>query len=358
MTTTQSTQLTKTEEKKSPAEVIKTKIRSPGMAEEWKKALPAHVPVERFQRIVVTAVATNSDLLRCRPDDLFAEFMKCAQDGLVPDGREATILVYGKDSPEPKYSPMIGGICKKARQSGEILTMDAQVVKEKDQYESWIDEKGPHFKHVKARGDRGEDVLTYAYATTKDGGYYHEEIDEAQMIEIEKCSRARTGPWKGPFRDEMKRKSALRRLGKYRLPSSTDLDQVLRRDDELFDLNTTQHVTSGESAKALAARNDFLPGISPPKTAEQYVAMLKDVPGGRDILFAQLKRYFAAKDGVSHGKLAEAMERANVLLDPGLNELPDDENASPPYTHDDDIRAAVAETDAKEGECTSTQPRK
>jgi recombination protein RecT len=90
---------------------------------------------------------------------------------------------------------------------------------------------------VKARGERGNPFLTYAFAITKDGGFYFEEIDEKQMGEIEKASRAKMGPWKGPFRDEMKRKSAIRRLAKYRLPSSTDLDDIIRRDDEFFDLD-------------------------------------------------------------------------------------------------------------------------
>ena len=42
--------------------------------------------------------------------------------------------------------------------------------------------------------------------------------------------------WDGPFKQEMKRKTALRRLAKYRLPSNTDLDDLVRRDDDMYDL--------------------------------------------------------------------------------------------------------------------------
>jgi recombinational DNA repair protein RecT len=64
---------------------------------------------------------------------------------------------------------------------------------------------------------------------------FFEEIDMKQMDAIEKSSRAgSSGPWKGPFKTEMMRKSTLRRLLKYRVPSSTDLDNVVHADDEMY----------------------------------------------------------------------------------------------------------------------------
>jgi recombination protein RecT len=209
------------------------------MKSEFAKMLPSHVPVDRFIRVLRTQAQLRPDTASADRRILFGEIMKCAQDGLVPDGREAVINTYrSKDGPPtPKYIPMVGGICKKARNSGEISTIDSQVVYENDNYESWTDEKGQHFKHAKARKERGEAILTYAYAITKDGGFYFEEVDEDQMKAIEASSRAKEGPWKGPFKDEMRRKSAIRRLAKYRLPSSADLEQVIERDNDLFDLD-------------------------------------------------------------------------------------------------------------------------
>jgi recombinational DNA repair protein RecT len=40
---------------------------------------------------------------------------------------------------------------------------------------------------------------------------------------------------KGPWRTEMMRKSAIRRLLKYRVPSSTDIDEVIRENDDPLD---------------------------------------------------------------------------------------------------------------------------
>lgn len=221
-------------EEKQIAPIDQVRKSLEAMSADFKSALPAQVTPEKFIRVAITAIRTSKeDLLKCDRHSLFAAIMLCAQDGLLPNGKEAVLQTYGN---QVKYSPMVGGICKLARNSGEIKSIDAQVVYQNDSYEAWTDEQGSHFKHVRSREDRGHPVLTYAYAITTDGGFFFEEVDEKQMADIESMSKAKSGPWKGPFRDEMKRKSAIRRLAKYRLPSSTDLDEVIRRDDDMYDL--------------------------------------------------------------------------------------------------------------------------
>lgn len=222
------------------------------MAPEMAKMLPEHIPVERFMRTVRTAINMNPELSKGNRNVFFQELMKCAQDGLLPDGREAVINSYkGK----AKYIPMVAGLCKKARNSGEIGTIDAEVVYENDEFDSWIDEKGRHFRHKKARKDRGDPVLTYGYVITKDGAVYYDEMDEEQIKAVENCSTSPDAysPWKGPFRDEMKRKTVLRRLLKHRVPTSADLDLALRRDDDLYDLNAPKPPAEPGRANRAAA---------------------------------------------------------------------------------------------------------
>lgn len=212
----------------TPIEEIRGSLTK--MVPQFKMALPSHITPEKFMRVVVTAVQLDNKLLSANRQSLYSAAMAAAQDGLLPDKKEGVITTYGDQA---VWMPMVGGMCKKARNSGEISTIDAVVVYENDEYEAWTDEKGSHFKHVKARGDRGNAQLTYAYAITKDGGFFFEEIDEKQMSEIEKKSKTPT-IWKGPFKDEQRRKSALRRLLKYRTPSSTDIDQMIDRENEQF----------------------------------------------------------------------------------------------------------------------------
>lgn len=199
---------------------------------DFKMALPPQIPPARFVRVAQTAIRQTPALIECDRASLYASLHKCAADGLLPDGREAAIIPFGKTA---TYMPMIQGICKKARNSGDIKTLNAQIVYKNDAYEHWIDEQGEHFKHTPARGERGEPVIVYAFAQTKDGGIFFEELDMVQINAIEKMSRQSNGPWKGPFKTEMMKKSAIRRLLKYRVPSSTDLDDMIRADDDLYE---------------------------------------------------------------------------------------------------------------------------
>ena len=195
----------------------------------FKMSLPPQIPSQRFIRVAQTAIRQNPGLATLDRQSLYAAFHKCAADGLLPDGREAAIVPFGQVA---TYMPMIQGICKKARNSGEIKTINAQIVHKNDSYEHWIDESGEHFKHVPARGDRGEAILVYAFCQTKDDGVFFEEMSMDDIAAIEKMSKQKGGPWAGPFRTEMMRKSAIRRLLKYRVPSSTDVDDIIRENDE------------------------------------------------------------------------------------------------------------------------------
>ncbi len=201
------------------------------MQTDFKMVLPPNISPERFMCVAVTAVQNNPELLNCNRASLYNACIKAAQDGLLPDGREAVLTPF---KGIVQYIPMIQGVLKKVHNSGVLATVDAQVVYANDEYESWLDEKGQHFRHKKAIQNRGEPVLTYAYALTKDGALYFEEVSEEQMEKIEAMAKTDT-IWKGAFRDEMKRKSALHRLSK-RLPMETDIKNVITRDEELYEL--------------------------------------------------------------------------------------------------------------------------
>jgi recombination protein RecT len=125
----------------------------------FKMSLPPQIPSTKFIRVAQTAIRQTPALAGLDRQSLYAAFHKCAADGLLPDGREAAIVPFGQTA---TYMPMIQGICKKARNSGEIKTINAQIVYKNDAYEHWIDESGEHFKHVPTREEKGEAILAYA----------------------------------------------------------------------------------------------------------------------------------------------------------------------------------------------------
>lgn len=220
-----------------------------------RSALPVHIPVERFVRVCLTAVQMSPRLLQCDRKSLFMASLKCAQDGLLPDGRDAALVPFkdGKASKEMgrevwavQYIPMVFGILKKVRNSGELKSITSQVVHENDKffYRLGDDEKIEHEPLLD--GDRGKPRLVYAVAHTNDGGIYREVMTVGEIEKVRQVSRAKdSGPWV-QWWSEMARKTVIRRLSK-RLPMSTDLDDLIRRDDSLYDFEgakeAAQHAT-------------------------------------------------------------------------------------------------------------------
>lgn len=199
--------------------------------------LPPQIKPERFLRVVMTAVQQNPELLAADRSTLFSASMKAATDGLIPDGKEAALVTFGN---KVQYMPMVAGILKKVRNSGELSSITALDIYEKDDFKYWIDSDGEHLTHKPLMfGDKGKLLGTYALAKTKDGAVYIEVMDMSQLDAVKKVSRGKTGPWSGDFAGEMRKKSAIRRLSK-RLPMSTDIEMVIQRDDDLFTPSESQ----------------------------------------------------------------------------------------------------------------------
>ena len=145
------------------------------MSSEFQAALPPQIPVEKFIRTTLTAVQMNPDLLGADRRSLLGAAMKAAQDGLLLDGREAAPVIFRtKDGPKVQYMPMVGGILKKIRNSGELASISAQVAYENNQFEYTLGDE-EHISHKPFLGaDRGRPLAVYAIAKTKDGAIYRE----------------------------------------------------------------------------------------------------------------------------------------------------------------------------------------
>ena len=198
------------------------------MTAEFKAALPPQIPVDKFIRTTLTAVQMNPKLLDGDRRSLLGSCMKAAQDGLMCDGREAALVMF-KD--QVQYMPMVGGILKKLRNSGELASISANVVYDKDhfEYELGDNEQITHKPYL--GGDRGKPIAVYAIVKTKDDAIYREVMSVSEVEKVRAVNRASSsGPWV-QWWDEMARKTVIRRIAK-RLPSSADLEQVLEHDNE------------------------------------------------------------------------------------------------------------------------------
>jgi len=202
------------------------------MQPEFQAALPPQIPVEKFIRTTLTAVQMNPELLGADRRSLLGACMKAAQDGLLLDGREAAPVIFRtKEGPKVQYMPMVGGILKKIRNSGELASISAHVVYSNDQFEYELGDNENIIHKPFLGEDRGKPIAVYAVAKTKDGAIYREVMSVADVDKVRQASRAKdAGPWV-QWWDEMAKKTVIRRMAK-RLPSSADVDQVLANDNE------------------------------------------------------------------------------------------------------------------------------
>lgn len=221
----------------APIDLIRTGLDK--MTPNLALALPRHIPVERFKRTVLTALNLNPDLVSADRRSLFNAAQKAAQDGLLPDGREGALVIFKERDTGKKnvqWMPMVFGIIKKLRQSGEIASITARVVykNEFDQarFRYVIDGGEERLSHEPILvGERGPAVLVYASAKFKDGTIVHEPLtmeDVKKARSVSKTGNKEYGPWT-QWTDEMMRKTAIRRLSKY-LPLSAEDQRTLDHD--------------------------------------------------------------------------------------------------------------------------------
>ncbi|NBC37331.1 rect protein [Novosphingobium sp. FSY-8] len=241
----------------NPVAVIKDSVAK--LAPEFRAALPPHIPVEKFVRVAQTAILTSPDLQNADRGSLFAACTKLAQDGLLPDGREAALVIFNAKqgngwTKKVQAMPMIAGVLKKIRQSGEVASIDCHVVHQNDKftYRPGIDMQ-PVFE-PDWFGNRGEPIGAYAIAVLKSGEIVPPEIMNVEQIErVRNVSRAKdSGPWKDWW-SEMARKTVMRRYAK-RLPSSTDLEDQIFAKDPTMDTRPELVTVQVEAPQAEAPR--------------------------------------------------------------------------------------------------------
>ncbi|WP_188898746.1 recombinase RecT [Caldovatus sediminis] len=228
----------------TPGPLAAVRAEMQRMAPEIARALPPHIPPERFQRVVLTAIQANPDLLEADRRSLWSACVKAAQDGLLPDGREGALITFydrRRGRLIAQWMPMVAGILKKVRNSGELASITANVVYEGEHFRVVLgdEERIEHERDLGAVGRR-DPIAVYAIATLRNGERVREVMTWQQVEEVRAISRApENGPW-GTWTEEMARKTVIRRLAK-RLPMSSDREQdaelrrVIERIDEQYE---------------------------------------------------------------------------------------------------------------------------
>lgn len=196
--------------------------------------LPVGMDIKRFLRTVVNTINTHAQserLLNADRQSLFNACQKAAGDGLLLDSREATLVVF-RDKKQGidrvSYIPMVQGIVKLARNSGEISSLTAEVVYSNDKfvYRPGIDAQPMHDPDW--FGDRGDPKGCYAVVTLKDGEKVTSVMPQSRIMEIAGSGNNAKQyiPGQGPNYGEWWRKTVIKNALKY-CPKSTHLESAL-----------------------------------------------------------------------------------------------------------------------------------
>lgn len=219
-----------------------------------RSLLPQAMTVDKFQGIVVAAVADNMDLLDCDRASLLKACLSAAELGLSLNKNmgEADILKVWDGRLKKnvaQFRPRYKGLMKLALQSGEVLKIESRLVYANDTFEV---EEGidPRIIHKHGLSNRGEMVGAYCVWKLKNGETQFEIMNKEQILAIRDRSSAKTkdgnivGPWKTD-EAEMWRKTVVRRASKY-MPLSTEAQRAVAVDNQADGIVEADEYTGDE----------------------------------------------------------------------------------------------------------------
>jgi len=122
----------------SPKKTFNDLVKSPQFKSELADALPKHLTVDRFTRVLLTATLRNPRLLECTQESLFKAIFDAAAAGLEIDGRRAHAIPYRNNKKNCYECQLIidyKGLVELAMRSGLVSSVHADVVCEGDVFE-------------------------------------------------------------------------------------------------------------------------------------------------------------------------------------------------------------------------------
>lgn len=207
------------------------------MEDQIQKALPTVITKERFTRMVLTAMSSNTQLQECTPTSFLGAMMQAAQLGVEPNTPlgQAYLIPYrnskNKGALECQFQLGYKGLIDLAYRSGEVKDIQAHEVYENDVFEYELGLE-PKLKHIPATSHRGSVIAYYAVFHTQKGGYGFEVMSvediKKHAQKYSKASGSNYSPWNSHF-DEMAKKTVLKKCLKY-APLKTEFVREMSSD--------------------------------------------------------------------------------------------------------------------------------
>lgn len=202
------------------------------------ESVKKYMTPQRITKIILAAASRNPRLLECSPASIYQACMTATQLGLECDGvmGGAYLVPYRNNKTgltEAQFQIGYQGLMELARRSGQILSIEAEVVRVGDKFScrKGIAATIEHEPDWDAE-EPGAFRCVYAIARFRDGGYQFVVLTRAEVNDIRKSSKSsKFGPWVDHY-EEMAKKSAIKRLCKL-LPKSVELRDAVAVEDEI-----------------------------------------------------------------------------------------------------------------------------
>lgn len=220
----------------------------------FQAVLPKGIDPDRFARLVLTAVKSTPDLMRAFSTaqgeaTVLLAAMQAAAIGLEPNTptQECWLLPRrNKGVWEAQLSIGYRGLLKLARQSGQVKTIFAEAVHEKDHFVWSRGLEEDQMEHRPYDGPDDPGPLTHTYAVVRFvGGGYNFVVLNRRNVE---ARRAMSDSWRNEksrpyspwtkWEASMWRKSALRELSKY-VDLSPQMATALVSDESMLRFDAT-----------------------------------------------------------------------------------------------------------------------
>ena len=209
--------------------------------------------VEKLCGVIERAVMDNPDLLQADRRSLVGACMKSAQDGLMPDGREAVLNVYntkithgyGRDKTEEwikmvQYLPMVAGYVKGLYEHPDVVMVDAAAVYQNDRFLFQRGDEPKLIHEPTMEDDAGPVVAAYLVVKLKSGEIKREVMPRRDIEKVRGASKSGDGassPWTKWY-DQQAIKSVIKR-GAKQLPRANKFDQIDQNDNEALGFAAT-----------------------------------------------------------------------------------------------------------------------
>jgi phage RecT family recombinase len=230
----------------------------------------------RLRSAAIVAVMKDPELLGADRASFMMALRMCAQQGVTPDGVEATLQTYntkvkGPDGREGwikkvQYQPMIRGIINRVLRSGKVLSFWAEIVYSGEEFsidQSQGDRRPIHAFNPLSR--QGDIIGVYSVAKMANGAIDCEPVGMEDIKKIRAVAKTQK-VWDEWLTEKMK-VAAMRRLAK-RLPlSADDMEFIMNADEHDLESEAPRDVTPKETTKERLTR-----------ISQEKAAVTKEIP--------------------------------------------------------------------------------